>query len=79
MKKVLWFWFRQKTAYSGERISQKSFSRNAHEYDKSLEIVCSEATLYTLFAFRTSDEAVVHELAQLNESFNWTNWTSSQF
>ncbi len=28
---------------------------------------------------RISDGSVVHELVQLNESFNWTNWTSSQF
>ncbi len=27
----------------------------------------------------SSDGSVVHELVQLNESFNWTNWTSSQF
>ncbi len=26
-----------------------------------------------------NDGSVVHELVQLNESFNWTNWTSSQF
>ncbi len=33
-KKVLWI--RQKIVYSGERISRKSFSQNAHESDKSL-------------------------------------------
>ncbi len=41
-KKVLWF--RQKTAYSGERISRKTFSRNAHESDESL------SRLYSHFA-----------------------------
>ncbi len=33
-KKVLWFC--QKTAYSGERFSRKSFSQNARESDESL-------------------------------------------
>ncbi len=41
-KKVLWF--RQKTAYSGERISRRSFLRNTRESDKSL------STHYSRFA-----------------------------
>ncbi len=42
VKKVLWI--RQKTAYSGERISQKSISRNVHESNKS------PATYYSRFS-----------------------------
>ncbi len=42
MKKVLWI--RKKTAYSGERISWKSFSWNVHESDESL------STHYSRFA-----------------------------
>ncbi len=41
-KKVIWIC--QKTAYSKERISQKSFSQNAHESDESL------STHYSRFA-----------------------------
>ncbi len=64
------------------QIQTKKLKPHKAKWLESAVSIPEEELLVLFFsqqALNSSDGSVVHELVQLNESFNWTNLTTSQF